>query len=83
MAETVEFDVLSMTLGEALAVEAASGQDFTKLTATRMGQLTAAVFVSRLRNEGRAPSWPELLSLRLLDASALTSPSDSDGPSET
>ena len=66
----IELDIESLTLGECLAAEEASGKDLQKLVSTTSGRLLLAVFVSRLRNSGSAPDWNELTGLRLLDTSA-------------
>jgi hypothetical protein len=64
---SVRLDLDSLTLGEMMAVERASGQDVQDLLASKMGRMTLAVFVQRLRNSGSAPSWSEFENLRLLD----------------
>ena len=66
----VELDIESLTLGECLAAEEASGKDLQKLVSTTSGRLLLAVFVQRLRNSGNAPDWKELTGLRLLDTSS-------------
>ena len=70
MVERIEFDPDSMTLGEVLAIEKASGEEFQTLIRSRAGQMAMAVFVQRLRSSGQPPRWNELLNLRLLDASS-------------
>lgn len=81
MSERVEFDPESMTLGEVLAAERASGEDFQTLLRTTAGRLALGVFVQRLRSSGRPPSWSELTSLRLLDVSSSLSGFGPDSPS--
>ncbi len=71
----MEFDIESLTLGECLAVEEASGKDLQALIGSTSGRLLLAVFVDRLRNSDETPSWQELTHLRLLDTSRGPSPS--------
>jgi hypothetical protein len=68
--EEIRFDVYSLTLGETLQIERASGQDILKLLATTSGQLLVAVYVQRLRSLGSAPDWQELINLPLLSTSS-------------
>jgi len=77
----MEFDIESLTLGEALAAEQASGQDLQQLIATTSGRLLLAVFVHRLRTSKSAPDWQELTHLRLLDISSGASDSPVVSPS--
>ena len=79
----MEFDIESLTLGECLAAEEASGKDLASLIGSTSGRLLLAVFVSRLRNSGETPSWQELTSLRLLDTSRGPSRSRRASPSAT
>jgi hypothetical protein len=79
---SVRLDLDSLTLGEMMAVERASGQDVQDLLASKMGRMTLAVFVQRLRNSGSAPSWNEVEDLRLLDVLGSTS-SSSEVSTET
>ena len=65
----MEFDIESLTLGECLAVEEASGKDLQQLISSTSGRLLLAVFVDRLRNSGETPNWQDLTHLRLLDTS--------------
>ena len=71
----MEFDIESLTLGETLAAEEASGKDLQDLIRTTSGRLLVAVFVQRLRSSGSAPDWQELTHLRVLDISSGGSPS--------
>ncbi len=71
----MEFDIESLTLGECLAVEEASGKDLQQLVGSTSGRLLLAVFVDRLRSSGQRPNWQELTHLRLLDTSRGPSPS--------
>ena len=64
---SVKLDLDSLTLGEMMAVERASGQDVQDLLASKMGRMTLAVFVQRYRSSGTVPSWSEVEGLRLLD----------------
>ena len=66
----MEFDIESLTLGETLAAEEASGKNLQQLIATTSGQLLMAVFVQRLRNSGSAPDWQELMRLCVTDISS-------------
>ncbi len=77
----MEFDIESLTLGECLAVEEASGKDLQALIGSTSGRLLLAVFVSRLRTSGETPNWQELTHLRLLDTSRGDSLSPQDSPS--
>lgn len=83
MPETVKLDLESLTLGEILAAEDASGRDISRLLTTSGGRRLLSLFVHRLRTSGNAPEWHELTSLRLLDASPGPSPSPADSPSPT
>jgi hypothetical protein len=69
-------DIESLTLGECLAAEEASGKDLQEIIATTSGKLLLVEFVHRLRSSGSAPDWQELTHLRLLDISS----GDSDSP---
>ena len=68
MAEHIEFDPESVTLGELASAAEASGLPISKLTSSAYS-LLLAVFVVRLRNSGQPPSWQEITNLRLLDTS--------------
>lgn len=83
MAENVKLDLDSLTLGEIMAAEDASGIDGSKLLKMSGHRRVLALFVNRLRTSGNAPEWQELTSLRLLDASPGPSPSPVDSPSQT
>ena len=72
---SVRLDLDSLTLGEMMAVEKASGTDVQELLASKMGRMLLAVFVQRLRSSGNAPSWSEVEGLRLLDVLGSTSSS--------
>ena len=80
MAEHIEFDPESVTLGELAAAAEASGLPISKLTSSAYS-LLLAVFVVRLRTSGETPNWHELTNLRLLDTSFGRSPSRRDSRS--
>ena len=65
--KNVTFDIESLTLGEALAAEEASGLDLAQLMASTSRRMMLAVFVQRLRSSEQPPNWQEIASLRLLD----------------
>ena len=79
----IVLDLESLTLGECLAAEAASGQDIRTLLGSTVGRMLLAVFVQRLGSSGSVPNWQELTHLRLLDTSRGASPSPADSQSET
>lgn len=81
--ETVALDLESLTLGEIIAAEDASGKDIGRLLATSGHRRALAVFVQRSRSSGSAPDWHEITSLRLLDVSPGVSPSRAVSPSAT
>ena len=80
------FDLESITLDEAIAVEAASRRDFRDLIRSRIGQRMVASYLLALRKHERDTSepYPEWTGgRRILDASASTSASSQDGDSAT
>jgi hypothetical protein len=79
--EEIDFDLDTMTLGEAVAAEDASGQSIETLIVTAARRRMLAVFVSRLRSSGRAPLWSDLGALRLVDSFSGGSRSSQDNPS--
>ena len=83
--ETISFDVTTMTMGELLAVEEASGltgQDIlSSFGRPSTLRLMVAVFVQRLRTSGQPPSWKSLTDLPILDALSGQPPSGEDNPS--
>lgn len=81
--ETVKLDLETLTLGEILAAEDASGRDISRLLNTSGGRRLLSLFVHRLRTSGNASDWHELTSLRLLDDSFGASPSPVDSRSQT
>ena len=83
MADQLEFDLDTLTLGELVAAETASGVDSSVLLSRSAHRRMLAVFVLRLRSSGSVPNWHELGSLRLLDLHNSESHSSPDGPSQT
>ena len=83
MPETVRLDLETLTLGEILEAEDASGKDIGRLLSTSGGRRILAVFIQRSRISGSAPDWHELTSLRLLDVSSGVSDSRQVSPSAT
>jgi hypothetical protein len=80
------FDLESITLDEAIEVEAASGRDFRQLVKSRIGQRMIASYLLALRKHERDTSLPPpewTGGRRILDASGSTSASLPDGASET
>ena len=75
MPDQVTFDLDTLTLGELAKAEEASGQDLRTLMSRRSTRLMLAVFISRLRKDGRALSWSEVEALPVRDV--LFSTSDS------
>lgn len=80
------FDLESITLDEAIAVEAASRRDFRDLIRSRIGQRMVASYLLALRKHEHdtsqpLPEWTG--GRRILDASASTSASSPDGDSAT
>ena len=67
--QEIAFDLDSLTVGELLAAEEASGVPANKLLTHGLYRLMLGVFVSQLRSSGQMPSWQELTHLRLLDIS--------------
>jgi hypothetical protein len=81
--ETVTLDLETLTLGEIIAAEEASGIDIGKLLSRAGHRRALAIFVQRSRSSGSVPSWHEITSLRLLDVSPGVSPSQAVSPSAT
>jgi hypothetical protein len=76
------FDLESITLGEMVEVELASGHDFTDLLKSRTGRMMVVRFLLALRQHERdisspAPVWEK--DRPLLGGSSSTSPSLPDG----
>lgn len=83
MAELIEFDLDSLTLGELAAAETASGLDSSVLLTRSAHRRLLTVFVQRLRSSGQPPNWHELESLRVLDVRSSISDSSPDSPGTT
>jgi hypothetical protein len=81
LAETT-IDLDTLTLGEIIAAEDASGLTIEKLLTRLTYRMLVAVFVQRLRSSGQPPSWHELEALRLHDVSSGLSRSRADSRSE-
>jgi hypothetical protein len=81
--ETAEItlDMETLTLGEVIAAEDASGKDIGVLLSKSGHRRVLALFVHRLRTSGEAPRWQELTDLRILDAFPGRSPSPQDSRS--
>ena len=83
--EQITFDPNTMTVGELLAVEEASGLDAQAILSSfaRRSTLTllVVVFVQRLRSSGQPPTWKSLTDLPIRDALSGASPSPVDSPS--
>jgi hypothetical protein len=78
MTETdVAFDLDTLTLGELIAAEDASGLTGQTIMARMTYRLLLGVFVQRLRSSGQPPSWRELEALRISDVSPGRSPTGS------
>jgi hypothetical protein len=75
-------DIDSLTLGEMMAAEEASGSDITQLLGRTAHRRVLALFVHRLRSSGQPPKWNELASLRLRDAALSRSATSPDGDSK-
>ncbi len=74
------FDLESLTLGEALAAEDASGLDLTVLLSRTGHRRMLGAFVLALRSSGRPPKWSELAGQRIFDTLTGPSPSPVDNP---
>lgn len=77
----IEFDVDTLTLGEMIAVEEASGKDIAVLLSRSGHRRMVAVYVHQLRSSAQPPSWQSLASLRVLGDLPSTSDSSPDGGS--
>lgn len=83
-AETVTLDVSTVTLGEWVEAELASGLTMQQLLKSHAARKLLVMFVHELRHSANRRSWNELCSLRLLDVSSSMSRSQSErSPSET
>ncbi len=74
MAETIEFRLNTLTMGELAMVEEASGLSGTKSLSTHSYLLCLAVMVSASRNGEPVPSWQSLMSRKVLDVQSFSSP---------
>jgi hypothetical protein len=81
--ETITLDVATITLGEAADAEIASGLTLQQMLRSQAARKLLALYVHELRSSGPKRNWRELSTLRLLDGSSSTSPSEPDGVSET
>jgi hypothetical protein len=81
MAKTVTLDVDSLTLGEMMAAEDASGQDITALLSRSAHRMVLALYIQGLRSSEKPPNWSELANRRVQDVSRSTSSSPQDGDS--
>lgn len=79
----IEFDINSLTLGEMAMVEDASGLSGHLILSRLSCRLAAAVMVSASRNGEPVPSWQEIMSRKVVDASSSISRSSADSPSAT
>ena len=77
------FDVDTITLGEMLAVERASGEEFMDLVRSRTGLLMVVLFLRAFRQQGTAPPWSEIADQRLSARLSSASPTSPDGASRT
>jgi hypothetical protein len=73
-----QFDVESVTLGELMQVEEASGTDIQQLLQSRTGTMMLAVFILHLREHGQPMNWDELANSTLRDVSNSLSQSQQD-----
>ena len=83
MAETVTFNIDTLTLGELAAAEEASGLSAAKLLSISSYRVALVVMTSLSRRGDDVPSWQELMSRKVVEGSSLTSPSSADSPSPT
>jgi hypothetical protein len=77
----ITLDVDTLTLGEMMAVEDASGKDITQLLSRTTGRRMLALFVHQLRNSDSLPRWSELGRLKVHDELPSSSDSSPDGGS--
>jgi hypothetical protein len=75
------FDIETLTLGEMAMVEEASGMPMQKLVSVGSYRMALVLMVSASRSDEPVPSWHELMSRRVLDASSSISDSPQDSPS--
>lgn len=79
----IVLDISTLTMGEAKAVELASGQSMQELLRSKMATRLMAIFVHELRHSDKRRSWQELESLRVLDVRSSTSRSQRAAASQT
>lgn len=77
----IQLDIDSLTLGEMMEAEDASGQDIAQLLARSGHRRTLAVFVHQLRSSGKPPDWKSLGSLKVRGSLPSDSASSPDGGS--
>jgi hypothetical protein len=79
----VKLDLRSVTLGEMVACELASGQDFDRLMATNVTQKVTWLYIEAIRrasmSSAPAPSWSELTSRLPRGKRSSALPSSPDG----
>ena len=83
MAETVTFNIDTLTLGELAAAEEASGLSAAKLLSISSYRVALVVMTSLSRRGEPVPSWQKLMDRKVVEGSSLTSPSSADSPSVT
>ena len=89
MASSEPFNVETITVGELLAVEEASGKDSTKLLTTKLGRTVIVLFLQALRQHGNEPEWSGAREWALLanrrpsEGLSLQQPSEPDSASTT
>jgi len=76
MAETITFDIETLTVGELAQAEIASGLTSRELLSSGSYQLLLGVFVHHLRSSKQPPKWSELASHKVLDVQSLLSLSE-------
>lgn len=77
----ITLDLDTLTLGEMMAVEDASGKDITQLLSRTTGRRMLVLYVNQLRNSDSMPSWSELGRLKVRDELPSNSGSSRDGGS--
>jgi hypothetical protein len=83
VATEVTLNLSTLTLGEAAQAEIESGLTLQQMIRSSAARKILALYVLELRSSGDRRSWSELSSLRLLDGSSSTSPSEPAGASLT
>lgn len=77
----IKLDVDTLTLGEMMAAEAASGVDINVLLKRPAHRQVLALYVHQLRTSDELPSWKQLSGLKVLGDLPSTSDSQPDGDS--